>query len=303
MQGRCVWTDERGDDGVQRVERRVGRQREPYRGHVRGRNGPLRGRDRRLHFSVAVRGRCRRRRGERARRRPQGPGAVGSAAPLRPRRQEGLADECSSRRLPQAGQTSLRIRPGAGHLVRAGPGRADQRGLAPVRRVCGRDLLGHRQRLSAADRVAARRGGRRADRHGRPGQGVRRFRELERAAGRGRVPGGECGGEVRTRTPHQPARGERVRTLHARIGIQHLFHRCPDRAGVSEQYGARRRALPDHSFTRPERRLHAGRSGKSPPGRLSHVLRHGEPERLVGPVAHGHLRQPDRRLAGGASPA
>ena len=203
-------------------------------------------------------------------------------------------------RLPQAGQTSLRIRPGAGHLVRAGPGRADQGGLAPVRRVCGRDLLGHRQRLSAPDGVAARRGGSRADPHRGPGQGLRRFREPERAAGRGRVPGGECGGEVRTRTPHQSARGERIRTLHARIGIQHLSHRCPDRAGVSEQYGARRRALPDHSFTRPERRLHAGRSGQAPPGRLSHVLRHGEPERLVGPVAHGHLRQPDRRLAGSA---
>src|SRR4030095_10883666 len=36
---------------------------------------PLRRRDRRLHFPVAVRGRYRRRRSERAGRRPQGPGA------------------------------------------------------------------------------------------------------------------------------------------------------------------------------------------------------------------------------------
>ena len=93
----------------------------------------------------------------------------------------------------------------------------------------------------------------RADRHRGPGQGLRRFRELERAAGRGRLPGGQCGGEVRTRTSHQSARGERIRTVHARTGLQHLSHRRPDRAGVSEQYGARRRALPDHSFTRPER--------------------------------------------------
>ena len=41
----------------------------------------------------------------------------------------------------------------------------------------------------------------------------------------------------------------------ARTGLQHLSYRCPDRAGVSEQYGTRRRALPDHSFPRPERRL------------------------------------------------
>ena len=61
---------------------------------------------------------------------------------------------------------------------------------------------------------------------------------------------------------------------------------------------ARGGALPDHSFTRPERWLQARRCRQAPPGRLSHVLRHGEPERLVG--AYGHLRQPDRRIAGSA---
>ena len=39
---------------------------------------------------------------------------------------------------------------------------------------------------------------------------------------------------------------------------------------------------------------------ESPHGRLSHVLRHGEPECLVGSMAHCHLRQSHRRVAGGA---
>ena len=192
------------------------------------------------------------------------------------------------------------MRPGRRHLVRAGPSRADHGGLAPVRRVRGRDLLGHRERISAPDGLAARRRHCRADRHRGPGQGLRRFRERERAAGHSRLPGGECSGEVRPRTSHQSARSERMRTVHSGTGLQHLSHRCPDRAGVSEQYGARRRALSDHSFTRPERRLHARRRRQAPSGRLSHVLWYGEPQRLVGSLAHGHLRQPDRRLAGRA---
>ena len=65
---------------------------------------------------------------------------------------------------------------------------------------------------------------------------------------------------------------KRMRTVHSRAGLQHLPHRCLDRAGVSEQYGARRRALPDHSFTRPERRLQTRRCRQAPSGRLSHVL-------------------------------
>jgi DASS family divalent anion:Na+ symporter len=43
------------------------------------------------------------------------------------------------------------------------------------------------------------------------------------------------------------------------LGYSIFLTDAPDRAGVSEQYGARRRALPDHSFPCPERRLHAGR--------------------------------------------
>ena len=65
----------------------------------------------------------------------------------------------------QAGKTSRLMRPGHRHLVRAGPSRADHGGLASVRRVRGRDLLGHRERISAPDRLAARRRHSRADRH------------------------------------------------------------------------------------------------------------------------------------------
>src|SRR5262247_452699 len=78
------------------------------------------------------------------------------------------------------------MRPGLRHLVLADPGRADQGGLAPFCRFRGRDLLGHRERISAAHGLGARRGRSRADRHGGPGQGLRRFRELERASGCGR---------------------------------------------------------------------------------------------------------------------
>ena len=51
--------------------------------------------------------------------------------------QEGQPDECSRCRLPPAGKTSPLIRPGARHLVRADPGRADEGGLAPFRRFRG----------------------------------------------------------------------------------------------------------------------------------------------------------------------
>ena len=133
-----------------------------------------------------------------------------------------------------------------------------------------------------------------------PAKAFAGFANSSVSSGRRRLPGGECGGEVRSRTSHQPARGERIRTVHAWTGLQHLSHRRPDRASVSEQYGARRRALSDHSFSRSERRLQAGRRRNAPHGRLSHVLRHGEPERLVGSMAHRHLRQSDRCIACGA---
>jgi hypothetical protein len=75
MQGRCVWTDERGDmvyselrgEAVGSGNRIVG----TFIGGT-GRYAGVTG----DYVPVAVRGRCRRRRSERAGRRPQGPGAA-----------------------------------------------------------------------------------------------------------------------------------------------------------------------------------------------------------------------------------
>ena len=79
--------------------------------------------------------------------------------------------------------------------------------------------------------------------------------------------------------------------------IQHFPDRRAGRAGVSEQYGARRRALSGRPGPRPGRRLGARRRKDAPARRLPDVLRHREPQRLVGPLAHGDLGQPDRRVA------
>ena len=76
-QGRCVWTDERGDMVYSELKGEAVGSGNLSSGTFRWRDRPLCRRDRRLHVPVAVRGRCRRRRGERAGRRPQGPGAVG----------------------------------------------------------------------------------------------------------------------------------------------------------------------------------------------------------------------------------
>ena len=122
-----------------------------------------------------------------------------------------------------------------------------------------------------------------------PAKAFAGFANSERASGRGRLPGGECGGEVRTRTPHQPARGERIRAVHARIGLQHLSHRCPDRAGVSEQYARVLYpiilSLAQSAGSRPEdadRRRLGGYlmfCGMAKPASVS-----------PGALAHGHLR-------------
>jgi DASS family divalent anion:Na+ symporter len=102
-------------------------------------------------------------------------------------------------------------------------------------------------------------------------------------------------------TTDQPARGDRFRQIDPRPGLQHLHHRRPDRSRLSEQHGARRRALPDHSVACPEQRLASRGREQAPPGRLPDVLRHGQPQRLVGAVADRHLGQSDRRLAGGGT--
>ncbi len=142
-----------------------------------------------------------------------------------------------------------------------------------------------------------------AQQHARPGQGLRRLCQPQRAAGGGGLPRRAGGGQVRAGPAHQPEGRVAVRQVHAGPGLQHLHHRRADRPRLPEQHRARRRALPHHPVAGPEQRLGARGRGQTAPGRLPDVLRHGQPGRLVGAVAHRHVGQPDRRVAGGRTGA
>src|SRR5256885_13290076 len=91
---------------------------------------------------------------------------------------------------------------------------------------------------------------------------------------------------------------ECIRAIHSRVGLQYLSHRCHDRTGVSQQYGARWRALPHYSFAGQKFRLQARRREEPSDGWLPHVLRDGQPQRVVSPVAHRNVRQSNRGLLG-----
>ena len=249
MQGRCVWTDERGDQVYSELKGEWVGTGNRIVGTFLGGTGRYAGVTGEYTLPMAIRDRIRGRRRERAGRRPQGPRARLSSAAAA---QEDAPNDASHPALERLVKQVLSVRPGARHLVHADTGGADERGLASVRHLRGGDLLGHSERIPAPDGLAARGGGTRAYPHGRPRQGLRRLRQRERAPRRGRLPRRQRGREVGARTAHQPACGERIRAIHARAGLQHLSHRCLDRAGVSEQHGARRRALPDHPFPGPK---------------------------------------------------
>ena len=74
-----------------------------------------------------------------------------------------------------------------------------------------------------------------------------------------------------------------------------VFTDAAHRAGVPQQHGARRRALPDRAVRRQGSGLRA-RQPRGPASRwLPHVLHDGQPRGLFRPLADGHLLQPDRR--------
>ena len=179
-------------------------------------------------------------------------------------------------------------------LADAGSGGTHRAGLAPVRRVRRGHRVGAGGRVSAAHVDDARRRGGSAHRHDLAGAGVRRLRQRERAAGRDRVPRRAGGRQVRTGTSDQPVHGEPFRPLVARARLQHRADRRGDRAGVSEQHGARRRPLSGRAVRGARRGLAARRSGGSTAGRLSDVLRDGEPRRLLRAVDDRHVGQSDR---------
>ena len=100
---------------------------------------------------------------------------------------------------------------------------------------------------------------------------------------------------------HQPVHGEPVRPLVAGARLQHRAHGRGDRAGVSEQHRARRRALSGRAVGGAGRRFAARRSRGPPARRLPDVLRDGEPRRLVRPLDDGHVGQSDRHPGGARS--
>ena len=180
------------------------------------------------------------------------------------------------------------------HLARAGAGGPHRAGVAPVRdlRRLHRGRAG--RRVPAADVDHARRRGGRADRHHPGGEGLRRLREPQRAAGRHRVPGRAGGREVGARAPHQPVHGRPLRRLVARTGVQHRADRRRHRAGFPQQHGARRGAVPDRAVRRAGIGVATGRPGGTAARRLPDVLRHGEPRRVVGAVDDGDVGESDR---------
>ena len=75
----------------------------------------------------------------------------------------------------------------------------------------------------------------------------------------------------------------------ARSRLQPRAHRRGHRAGVPQQHGARRRALPDRAVRRQGSGLRARQPRGAAARRLPHVLRDGEPRGLLRPLDDGHL--------------
>ena len=193
-----------------------------------------------------------------------------------------------------ARQARTALRAGARHLVRAGSGGAHRTGLAPVRDLRRVDRRGAGGRVPAPHVHDAGGGGRGDDRHALAGEGLRRLRQRERAAGGDRLSRRAGGREIGSRPAHQPVHGQPLRPVVAGARIQHRAHGRRDRAGVPEQHRARRRAVPDRAVGGAGIRLAARRPRGPPAGRLPDVLRDGEPRGLVRALDDGHVRQPDR---------
>jgi hypothetical protein len=141
------------------------------------------------------------------------------------------------RRLSQAGQASPSVALALGIWFAPIPA-----GLARdwhLRRFRRRGLLGHRERISALTSSLLAVGAVVLTGTVDPAK-ARRLRELERSSGRDRLVA--CGGKSGLGSSHQLARGEHHRTV--RSLAYSIFLTDALIAGVSEQYGARRHALP-----------------------------------------------------------
>ena len=148
--------------------------------------------------------------------------------------------------------------------------------------------------LADPHRVGPRGCRRGAHRAAPAGRRVRRLRQRHHPAHRRRVSGGRIRGEVRSRHARRALDRQPVRPIDARPLVLDLPARRGDRAGVSQQHGALRRAL-SAGVLAGERGGRDARSTGSPAGRrVPDVLGHRQPERVVGAVADGDGRQPAR---------
>ncbi len=165
--------------------------------------------------------------------------AYGSANPLQETR--------GHDRTPLAPEARAAIRARDRHLVYPGAGRPDRERVAPVRGVHRSHRLRARQRVSAADGLDDRRSDRRPHRDDHARTGILGFRQCERPARGRRVHRRAGRGEVGARPADQPLVGEPVRWLTPWPRLQHRDHRRGHRTGISQQHGARRRAVPDRA--------------------------------------------------------
>ena len=181
------------------------------------------------------------------------------------------------------------LRDRARNLVLPGPGRTHRSGVAPVRGLRRGHRVGAYRRVPAAHGLDARRGRHRSHRDDHAGTGVLGFRQFERAARGDRIHRRAGRGEVGSRPADQPLHGEPLRRLLARSRLQHRADRRGHRAGLPQQHGARRRALPDRAVRGQGGGLQARGSRRTPARRLPHVLRDGEPRGLFRALDDGHL--------------
>ena len=192
-------------------------------------------------------------------------------------------------------ETRGTFRDRARHLVCPDTSRSHRAGVASVRGLLRRHRVRAHQLFPAPDGLDDRRRHRRSHRDDHAGAGVLGFRQFECPAGGDRVHRRAGGGEVGARPADQPFDGEPLRRLAARSCLQPGVHRRAHRAGVPQQHGARRRALPDRALHRQGSGLRARQPRGPAPRWLPYVLLDGRPRALFCPLADVQLLQPDRR--------
>ena len=136
------------------------------------------------------------------------------------------------------------------HLVCPDTSRSHRAGVASLRGLRRRHRVRAHRLFPAPDGLNDRRRDRRSHRDDHAGAGVLGLRQFQRPAGGDRVHRRAGGGEVGARPADQPLDGEPLRRLAARSCLQPGVHRRAHRAGVPQQHGARRRAVPDRALHR-----------------------------------------------------